>query len=244
MLMRMKIFTRLLREFWFPTVLSVSWTLYNYCTAPTPWSIKDAVNILGPSFLVVSWVTGQVFRVRKQARDEHSFDKIIATITGADTYPKVSAVIAGPTPGGRMYPSGLHLAPVGAHSIYDLKVIVTDIERLRALHAAGQAGLTHQYQTGIQLGTLGRAYEELLVDIDPPAEGRPHAIEIVVSRSFHIQSFARNGQFNQRLLLREIGGAWFQASRVLHDGIQVHEHIEQGFPLGDLADIDPSAPIL
>lgn len=90
-----------------------------------------------------------------------------------------------------------------------------------------------EYQKRFQLGTLGRAYENRLYDLAPSSTGK---------HSFHIQSFARNGQFNQRLLVRKIGERWVEAYRITHDGKLVFEQIDKEFPADALISLDPDTP--
>ncbi|MGH8610164.1 MAG: hypothetical protein ACREX9_22970 [Gammaproteobacteria bacterium] len=226
---------RLLKEFWLPMFLAIIWTSYNLYSAVQLWSFKDAVNIFAPTFFLASWIVAQFFRVRKQAAVEQNFDQIINTITGGETYPLVGAILREPSRGSPTYPYGLLLSPRGDHSLYDLTVIVTDIDRLRTLHASGQAYSMDQYQQRFQLGTLGRAYEQRFSTFESESRDR---------YSFHIQSFARNGQFNQRLLLRKVSGNWFEARCVHRNGKKITEYLQTGFPADQLPELNPEVPIL
>jgi hypothetical protein len=226
---------RLLREYWLALLLAIGWTGYNSYSATRPWSIKDGINIFGPTFFLLSWVTGQFFRVRKQALTERNFEEIIETITGGTTFPLVSTILREPTRGAPDYPSGLILSPRGEHSLYDLTVIVTDIDQLRALQKSGQLFGMEAYMKRFQLGTLGRAYEQVLFRFEPSPAG---------AHSFNIQSFARNGRFNERLLIRKVGERWTQAHRVMHEKLVVAEYIQADFPREELGDLDPEQPIL
>jgi hypothetical protein len=226
---------RLLKEFWLPMALAIVWTSYNLYSSAKPWSLKDGVNIFAPTFFLASWIAAQFFRVRKQAAVEQNFDQIINTITGGDTYPLVGAILRETSRDAPMYPSGLLLSPRGDHSLYDLTTIVTDVDRLRTLHASAQPYSMDQYQQKFQLGTLGRAYEQRLSTLEPESRHK---------YSFHIQSFARNGRFDQRLLLRKIGGTWFEARCVHRNGTKVDEYVQTGFPVDELPELNPEAPIL
>lgn len=72
----MRILKRLLKEFWFPTVVAITWTIYNAQTSTTPWNFKSALNVFGPTFFLISWATGQFFRVQKQTQVEQNFTSI------------------------------------------------------------------------------------------------------------------------------------------------------------------------
>jgi hypothetical protein len=72
----MDIAKRLLKEFWFPFLLATIWTVYSLATLDRPWGFKTGVNVFGPSFFLVSWATGQFFRINKQARVERDLTSI------------------------------------------------------------------------------------------------------------------------------------------------------------------------
>ena len=71
----MNLATRLLKEFWIPSLVAIGWTAYNIAVATT-WDIKTLINIFGPSFFLASWATGQFFRVQKQAKIEKNLTSI------------------------------------------------------------------------------------------------------------------------------------------------------------------------
>lgn len=71
----MNLAARLLKEFWIPALVAAGWTIYNIAVATT-WDLKTFVNILGPSFFLASWATGQFFRVQKQAKVEQNLTSI------------------------------------------------------------------------------------------------------------------------------------------------------------------------
>ncbi|NSX06874.1 hypothetical protein [Cupriavidus gilardii] len=64
-----------IKEFWLPFLVAIAWTLYNL-SQDNGWSIQTTFNVFGPTFFLVSWATGQFFRIRKQAKDEQSFASI------------------------------------------------------------------------------------------------------------------------------------------------------------------------
>jgi hypothetical protein len=67
---------RLLKEFWFPLIAAAGWTIYNGVENNSPWTIKNWLNIFGPTFFLASWATGQFFRVKKQADLEKNLSGI------------------------------------------------------------------------------------------------------------------------------------------------------------------------
>lgn len=75
----MKIIRQLIKEFWFPLLGAIAWTIYalngNDNVEQTK-QIKDYITIFGPSFFLISWLTGQFFRVKKQVNVESNLDSI------------------------------------------------------------------------------------------------------------------------------------------------------------------------
>jgi hypothetical protein len=71
----MRIALRLLKEFWLPALLAVAWTTYSVRTAAA-WDFKTLLNTFAPTFFLVSWATGQFFRVQKQAHVEQNLTSI------------------------------------------------------------------------------------------------------------------------------------------------------------------------
>lgn len=59
---------RLAKEFSIPFVIAASWTAY--VQSGSSFTIKTIVETFGPTFFLVAWGTGQIFRVQKQASVE------------------------------------------------------------------------------------------------------------------------------------------------------------------------------
>lgn len=73
----MKILLQLLREFWLPLLLAIAWTTFNFVDRPfTQWTVREVLNIFGPTFFFVSWLVAQWFRVKKQQRVEDGISEI------------------------------------------------------------------------------------------------------------------------------------------------------------------------
>ena len=79
----MKILLQLLKEFWLPLIVGIAWTLYNVSDKPPEsWTIKELINIFGPTFFFASWLVAQYYRVRKQQRVESGLTDIRSDIHG------------------------------------------------------------------------------------------------------------------------------------------------------------------
>jgi hypothetical protein len=73
----MKALRQLLREFWLPLSLAIAWTAFNMTDKPrSQWDIREALNILTPTFFFISWLVAQWYRVRKQQRVEDELHQI------------------------------------------------------------------------------------------------------------------------------------------------------------------------
>jgi hypothetical protein len=77
----MKLAFQLLKEFWIPLVVSVVWASIGLVwTTTSPWvaAVKDGAAC----FFLVSWATGQYFRVKKQTHVENRLTEIVTRLTG------------------------------------------------------------------------------------------------------------------------------------------------------------------
>ena len=72
----MPLFRRIFKEFWLPASAAISWTTYNWYSSPTAWDLAKIINVFGPSFFLMSWASGQFFRVKKQALVEKNLSTI------------------------------------------------------------------------------------------------------------------------------------------------------------------------
>ena len=218
-----------------PAVAGIGWTFINLGWQIASWNIKDALNIFMFTFVGVAWVSGQVFRIIKQTRVDRNFEGIADVLTGGQTFPIVLPIFAGSDGGLTQFMVGLILRLDGQHSLYDLTVTVTNVEKMRDVHASGEPIFAQSYQNRFQLGTLGKAYEEHLMSIDP----QPSA-----SWSFFIVSFSRNGQYKQTLLLRRVDSNWTYALKILRDDKAIHEYISPKFPIEALNQLNPNSPLM
>jgi len=71
----MRIFRQLIKEFWLPVMLAATWAVHNYIQSNDK-KLAALINLFGGTFFFISWLTGQYFRVRKQAKSENSINNI------------------------------------------------------------------------------------------------------------------------------------------------------------------------
>lgn len=77
----MRVILQLLREFWLPLLLGIAWTAFNLVDNPrATWSVREFLNIFGPTFFFMSWLVAQWYRVRKQQRVEEGLTEIQASV--------------------------------------------------------------------------------------------------------------------------------------------------------------------
>ncbi len=73
----MRVLLQLLREFWLPLLLGVAWTVFNFVDRSiSRWTVREALNVFGPSFFFISWLIAQWYRVKKQQRVEEGLTEI------------------------------------------------------------------------------------------------------------------------------------------------------------------------
>jgi len=64
---------RIVSEFWFPLLCAFGWMWFVNKDA---WNVKAAFQSFGTSFVMVSWTTGQIFRIAKQSRVDKNLNTI------------------------------------------------------------------------------------------------------------------------------------------------------------------------
>jgi hypothetical protein len=210
------------KEFFLAAVLALAWTTYNFTNSGKPFSLLDAVNIFGPAFFIIAWITGNFFRIKKQSADRAHFEKITDLLTGGNSYPNITTVVSGGGSQGQSYPESLQLTVSGKHSLFDLTVTVTDLIKMVDVQLLNPTTNGSEYQTRFQLGTFGRSFQEKLNRIFDPSLDR---------YDFFIYSAARNGSFQQQLKLLLVNGEWCTATRITKDGVLLHEYTHPRFPL-------------
>lgn len=234
----MNVFKQIIREFWTPLVLSIGWILYNiYGTGPTQeWNIKKIVNIFGPTFFLLSWLTGQFFRVKKQTRVEDSFGSMETRLKEllAEVEIKTNEMI-GHISGGNSFPyfqiamldsnsnTGILMAiHQGVHPLYDVNARIVDLQKFEQIkHNISLANMRYS-DTNINVGNLIPSHASMI---------RQWKIENEPEQSYNIFFTARNGSFTQIIRLKKINGVWVSATKVTNRENKVmHEKIDDNYP--------------
>ena len=227
-----EVLLRVAKEFWFPAITAASWTAY--ATWGGPWSPKVEVSVFAPAFFLVSWATGQLFRIGKQSavdrnlrmieerlvgllgRIESSTTELIAHMTGGDSFCRVR--FTDPDESGLKFMAfAVHH---GKYTMREVDVRILDIDKINASAPRDLSGhfllsrgtLVPGYQVGCLAFAMGNGSRVLA----------------------HISVQALNGATEQRTLLRCIGGKWLEATLVLREYKAIYRHIDSEFPLDDL----------
>ncbi|MGE1091346.1 hypothetical protein [Pseudomonas zeae] len=238
---------QLFKEFWLPLVVAISWAVYN--GLGQTFLVKDFITNLMPAFFLASWMTGQIFRVRKQAGMEASIDHLqlrlgrmidelndktrwtINHITGGDGY-----CLALPKSNGKtQYKMDWEVINCGDFSMYETTVTIDDLDmkfRRPGFEAPGMFTLT------ARLGEI------------PTGASRMFEFGSVgheKSRSFTVIIDSRNGRVIQDVRFIRNAGSTDLAYRVTRDGevlVVLEEYIPEHFPLGEDGKFDWSVPEL
>lgn len=220
---------QLLKEFWIPGLLAISWTTYVTWGTVT---VQSALTNLGPSFFLAAWLTGQVFRVRKQAGVETSLQGLEGRLTElVDTVEAETKELLNHMNGGDSFCilkpfAGFSRWIVLHHGDYHLRELTLT---MRDLDADQQ--FAGSVPPPFQVANLGMLFKGV---------GK-HCFEANIDgggecRRFNVYFDAANGRFDQSLVLKKMGPErWVTASRVTRnvDGQRVIllEEIDPDFPL-------------
>ena len=173
-----QVLKQLAREFGIPAVLSCIWVTLSWIKADN-LSLISAVNTFCTSFFLISWMSGQYFRVSKQTKTEGNLKRIESNIqsllgelenktealrkliTGAGSYCRLSAVHVRQI--GTSIPERLivNLNHVGANPIYDVNVNLIAIIK-RKSGAQGAPMINKK----LDLGTITKGTGKEVLEIE------------------------------------------------------------------------------
>lgn len=237
----MKVARQLFKEFCIPFIGAFAWVAINYSG-----DIKKSTTLFGGTFFFIAWLTGQIFRVKKQNATDESFSAIradIATLLG-DLKLKTDNLIGHVTGGrsicfftqpyiseGKAY---LLIESVGEYPTYDVSAGVVDIDHLRT--RVEEIGVYEAYRTApvrlpvIEVLTPGYAK---LTDVQLTLEG-------AVKKIFTAHIKARNGMFFQRMQFVCVDGRWLFATVVQRAGEEepCYKWAQLGFPVNKDGEVE------
>ncbi|MBK6999295.1 MAG: hypothetical protein IPH35_04760 [Rhodoferax sp.] len=227
---------QLLREFLLPLAIALAWTLYNVSEPPQgQWSVRTFVNVFGPSFFFVSWLSAQWHRVRKQQKVEaglsgieasvkstlHALDEKTADLVGYISGGESVCYLMGPNPETDVW-TQLLLVHVGRHPLYEVSAQITDLDEFDKI----KNNLTRE---NLQRCEFQRNFGNLVVG---HARYLQESINLGPgnSRRFNIFYIGRNGSFTQLLRCQRVAGTWLFATKVVRSDKTFFERVAEGYP--------------
>jgi len=233
----MKIVKKIATEFWLPLTLSILWVLYNvYGGIETEtWDLSKTVNVFGPTFFLLSWLTGQFYRIKKQTKVEDNFGTIESRLNELlDKVETKTEEMVSQISGGKSFPwfqIGMidHTNDVGVlmalnegnHPLYDVTARIVDLEKFRKLKNNITLATLKIIDVNVDLGNMIPSHSRMYQKWD---------LRNSTEFSYNIFSSARNGNFVQQLRLIKINGKWVSATKVLKDNVELHLLIDESFP--------------
>lgn len=219
------VFRQLFREFWLPLCVSIIWAFVGYFSAghdlPT-WFVF--VKDLSASFFLVSWATGQYFRVKKQSqvethlvgiverlsdvvkRVEEAGERSAALITGGDGFCFVELSNFSSDSNCCLF----SLRNDGNLPLFDVRVRVVDVDELQRL-AGGKSTISlNDGSTTVDAGTVFPGVTGAL-RVWTLSGGK-------FPRRLFIEIEARNGRVTQEMALWIVEGELRTATRVWREG--------------------------
>ena len=224
----MKVFKQILREFLAPFIISIVWVFVNLANSPDKWTLLAAVNIFGPTFFLISWLSGQIFRVKKQIAVESNLLRIKDDLEAvADDIrlqtKEVSRYVTGGSAFIHFLPQVYHSLPLnnglpllaltnGNYPLYDVKAVLSN--------------------------ALNQGYPEMEINIGNSKDkvASMHILPIdmigVSEHKLRLWITARNGAYYQDVWLKKISDLWTFAIRVRDgDNLIKLEQVDPDFPV-------------
>lgn len=224
---------QLIKEFWVPFIVACGWVAYDLYTNVSHRNLTAAIPIFGGTFFLCSWLTGNIVRVRRQARVEDKLTgvgdrieglveelssatrRIVDTVTGGDSFPYLLLARAG---GDSFWPC---LLAVGEHNLANVSAQICDLNRLQSSLAAGTPFAAYQQVSAGEL-LAGSSFLDTQHVIVADSSG---------TQDFNVGLTARNGRWSQAIRLRKVAGEWEIAHVVSRDGQPIYGHVRPGFPM-------------
>ncbi|MBP6895657.1 MAG: hypothetical protein KBC94_14650 [Pseudacidovorax sp.] len=220
---------QLFKEFYIPFGAAAAWTTFSKWNAE--FSVTGFLQLFGPTFFFFSWLTAQVFRVKKQASVEQNLKtieqkvadsvqqlelhakKLINYSTGGDSYCYFSVMKVGAT----LYLTAIH---VGEFPLFNVVARVTDLYHFNTLLKSG--GHLPDSDRHVKVGDLtpGFALGQFSVVLHTPQ-----------SQDVNIFFTARNGEWVQELRFREVNGEQCFVNRVTVNGNVEHQVLSGAYPI-------------
>ncbi|PKA06416.1 hypothetical protein [Leptospira harrisiae] len=241
----MKILIQLFKEFSIPLILSFSWTLYNTYDPIKGYhfDLKSSLNIFAPTFFLVSWIIGQIFRVKKQTVIENNFEslqnrlgslldkietktnQLIDYVTGGKSFP---LVLIG-TINSKTNVGIISISHQGDYPLYDVSIRIVDLQEFEKIKDNFNINNMHRSDKNFNIGNL--IPKTALQIGDWLVQNQP-------KQDYNIFMFARNGSFTQMIRFRKKNEKWIFATRIKNkDNEIIYENINPEFSSVELENI-------
>lgn len=189
----MEMAKQIVREFWIAFVAALGWTAFNLGARFMHWSVTGAITHFASAFFLVSYFTGNIIRIRKQARVEKNFGSIESRIDGiiSNLETRTRDVIAHVTGGDsfcHLIPNLLIVIHTGAHPLYGVSARAVDLD----LFDAGiEAGDPFAGDYTLQVGDMSPKLASMVLDA--------HNLKATPWTRLNVFFSARNGLWTQEL---------------------------------------------
>lgn len=236
----MKTFKQLIIEFWLPFSVAFIWTFINFYNEHySTLSFIKIINVFGPSFFLASWLSGQYFRVTRQAKVESNFEKIENRANSIlNSLEQRTALIFNQISGGNSFcfasfsrnylgENNLTISHQGNNPLYDLTIRVVDLDKFN-LHS-GNPLHAQDFEQTFSVGTMLPNQINTLFKLT--------VSEHENSKSFNIFFSARNGMFYEQLRVKKINHEWVSAFKVDRKKTLL-EAVDDKYPRNDAAEVE------
>jgi hypothetical protein len=230
-----RVIKQVLREFCVPFVVALVWTLWVQRTSEI--SAAAWIANFGSAFFLSSWMTGQLVRIRRQARVEDGLSTLEERLSRiAQDLDAAVVDLQGYMSGGDSYcyfspsfgvaNSRWIVVQSGKYPLYNVAARVVD---LSLVDAAMRAGDPMAFDRHVETGDLPNG-QALFANIGQIPESSSLDLNIFFS--------AKNGFFTQLFRARDVEGEMayaYQVRRNLPDGrtICLHKSVGEAYPLSE-----------
>jgi hypothetical protein len=239
----MKTLKQLFREFCMPLVLALLWALYNLqMHAGGAWDFTRFLNVFIPSFVFISYLLAQWFRVQKQQKVESGISKIeskvLQLIKDLDTR---THDLIGHVNGGESFCHlvggfinaenevlNLTLHHDTEFQLYDIHMRIVDLQVFKA--EIEKRENIRRADTNFHLDAFLPGYAHALFDPRDKAERAKLNLGSGDRAAFNVFFTARNGHFFQYLRFARADGIWRTAFQVSRDKTILLETVDDHFP--------------
>jgi hypothetical protein len=204
---------QLANEMWLPFAVAFVWTGYNVAAATgRVWTLRDVINLFGPTFFFAAWLISQWLPIRRQHKVEDELGDIAGRVRSTlDALDEKTQHLAGLITGGE---SACHLHANlmrngqvqgwfaihhGEHPIYDAHIRVVDLDELKTKANDPVAFSDALMGQSCTVALLTPHHASVLPALSSVASANGS------SRGFNIFVAARNGDTVQRLRYRLLG---------------------------------------